>query len=287
MTIPFSISEGAAVFIPDGAELSQALARTTHLGVGAHHDDLEFMAFHGITECHGRKDRWFGGVTCTDGKGSSRNAAYAHFSQEELGEIRRREQEDAARIGGFGIMIQLGYPSARAIDPRSDSLEEDLLRILGATRPETVYTHNPADKHRTHIGVFAALLRALRRIPRAERPSRLIGCEVWRGLDWVADIEKIRMDVSGSEQLAEKINTVFASQIAGGKRYDIAVAGRRAANATFHEPREGDTATQVLLGMDLTPLLLDDSLGVLEFTRGFIRRFEDEVVAALSPYFSN
>lgn len=184
-------------------------------------------------------------------------------------------------------MIQLGYPSSRVVEPGSDCLEEDLFRILGATKPRIVYNHNPADKHRTHIGVFAALLRALRRIPRAERPERLIGCEVCRGLDWLPDGEKIRMDVSGRDELAQQINAVFASQIAvGGKRYDIVVAGRRAANATFYEPRAGDEATQVLVGMDLTPLLLDESLDVVKFTRGFIRRFEDEVVCALEPYFS-
>jgi LmbE family N-acetylglucosaminyl deacetylase len=52
---------------------SEALARITHLGIGAHQDDLEFMAFHGILACFRmRDDRWFGGVTCTNGAGSSR-----------------------------------------------------------------------------------------------------------------------------------------------------------------------------------------------------------------------
>ena len=285
MNLPLSNFQEASVFIPDGTNLNEALTRTTHLGVGAHHDDLEFMAFHGIAECYGRNDCWFGGVTCTDGKGSSRNGAYANLSPEELGEVRKREQEEAARIGGFGIMIQLGYPSARAVDPGSDSLEKDLFRILKASRPEIVYTHNPADKHATHIGVFASLLRAIRSMPLGERPKQLIGCEVWRDLDWMCDREKIRMDATGHDQLASELNAVFASQIDGGKRYDLAVIGRRAANATFYEPREGDAATQVLVGMDLTPLIVDDSLGVLKFTSERIRRFEDEVLSALTPYF--
>ena len=61
--------------------------------------------------------------------------------------------------------------------------------------------------------------------------------------------------------------------------------GRRAANATFYEPREGDASTQILVGMDLSPLLRDDSLDPVELTRGFIRRFENEVCTALSRYF--
>jgi hypothetical protein len=62
--------------------------------------------------------------------------------------------------------------------------------------------------------------------------------------------------------------------------------GRRAANATFHEPREGDASTQILVGIDLSPLLRDDSLEPVEFTRGYIRRFENEVTTALSRYFT-
>ena len=34
-----------------------ALKRITHLGIGAHQDDLEFMAFHGILECRASKDQ--------------------------------------------------------------------------------------------------------------------------------------------------------------------------------------------------------------------------------------
>ncbi|MFZ9933412.1 MAG: PIG-L deacetylase family protein, partial [Chthoniobacterales bacterium] len=252
------------LYVPDEIPAPECLERITHLGVGAHHDDLEFMAFHGIVECLGKADQWFGGVTCTDGKGSSRNGAFAGMSPEELAQTRSEEQLEAARIGAYGAMIQLDHPSARATNPADPTLRDELFQILRATRPGTVYTHNPADKHATHIGVFAALLQALRLLPAEERPVRCIGCEVWRDLDWMGDSEKIRMDVSGHEALAEKLNAVFVSQIAGGKRYDLAVTGRRAANATFHEPREGDTSTQILLGMDLSPLLRDDSLDPVE-----------------------
>ena len=276
----------AQVFVPDALPLPDAASRVTHLGVGAHHDDLEFMAFHGIVECMNRKDRWFGGVTCTDGRGSSRSGVFANMTPEELGGVRASEQNIAAEIGQFGLMVQLGYPSSSVTGPADTRLREDLIRVLKATQPEVIYTHNPADKHRTHLGVFASLLHSLRTLPLAERPKQLIGCEVWRDLDWMLDSEKVRMDVSGHDDLAHRLNTVFASQIVGGKRYDLAVAGRRSANATFFEPREGDESTQILVGMDLTPLIQDDSLSVLEFTRQAIHRFEESVCTALSPYFS-
>jgi len=67
-----TLNPRARLMIPDGLAAPEALRRTTHLGIGAHQDDLEFMAFHGILACYDQKDRWFGGVTITDGRGSSR-----------------------------------------------------------------------------------------------------------------------------------------------------------------------------------------------------------------------
>ena len=275
----------AQIFIPDGNPLPEAASRITHLGVGAHHDDLEFMAFHGIVHCLDSSDRWFGGVTCTDGKGSSHSGVIAQMTPEELGKVRASEQNEAASIGQYGLMVQLGYPSSAVTNPSDTRPREDLIRILKATHPDVIYTHSPADKHRTHLGVFASLLHALRSLPASERPKQLIGCEVWRDLDWMLDSEKVRMDVSGHDDLANRLNAVFASQIVGGKRYDLAVTGRRSANATFYEPREGDESTQVLVGIDLTTLILDDSLSVVEFMRQVIRRFEESACTALNPYF--
>jgi len=52
----------ADVFVPDDLEPVAALARTTHLCVAAHQDDIEIMAYHGIAECFGQSDMWFSGV---------------------------------------------------------------------------------------------------------------------------------------------------------------------------------------------------------------------------------
>ena len=72
----------AGIFIPDGKPEAEALPRITHLGVGAHQDDLEFMAFHGILECFAHDEHWFGGVTCTNGAGSARQGPYAKCSND-------------------------------------------------------------------------------------------------------------------------------------------------------------------------------------------------------------
>jgi LmbE family N-acetylglucosaminyl deacetylase len=276
----------AEVFIPDGNAVPEALARVTHLGIGAHQDDLEFMAFHGIIACFGREDKWFGGVTCTNGKGSSRTGPYAELSDEQIAAIRRQEQNKAAAIGQFGAMIQLDYASSAVKSSAATDLKNDLKAIIAATQPEVVYTHNPADKHERHIGVVVAALQAMRELPREKRPKQVIGCEVWRDLDWLLDSEKVVMDVSGHDDLAAALNGVFKSQIAGGKRYDLATLGRRAANATFLESHATDLASQVIFGMDLTPVVADDSKDIVDFVCGHIERFQADVRQKLAERLS-
>jgi hypothetical protein len=85
------------------------------------------------------------------------------------------------------------------------------------------------------------------------------------------------MDVSGRDNLAAALNGVFDSQIAGGKRYDLATAGRRASNATFFESHATDKATQLIFGMDFTPLVVDETADVADYVCGFIRKFEADV----------
>ncbi len=267
----------AEIFVPDGKPVAEALARITHLGIGAHQDDLEFMAFHGILNCFASEKNCFGGVICTNGSGSARTGPYADFTDAQMMEVRRREQNAAAMIGRYGVMLQLDHPSSVVKSPTDIGLKEDLKKILTATRPEVVYTHNPADKHDTHIGVVIATLQAMRELPREQRPQRVWGCEVWRALDWLPDADKVMMDVSGRDNLAAALDGVFDSQIAGGKRYDLATAGRRAANATFFESHATDKTTQLIFGMDLTPLVVDENADIVNYVCDFIGKFQADV----------
>jgi len=267
----------ARAFVPDGKPVAEALQRITHLGIGAHQDDLEFMAFHGILECFASEQKWFGGVTCTNGAGSSRTGVYAQITDAQMMDVRRTEQDHAAIIGRYAAMIQLDYPSSAAKSATDPALKDDLRQILTATQPEVVYTHNPADKHDTHIGVVIAALQAIREIPRELRPKKVIGCEGWRNLDWLNDADKVLMNVGGRDHLAAALNGVFDSQIAGGKRYDLATLGRRAANATFLESHATDKTNQLIFGMDLTPLVVDETMELIQFVTRLIRAFEDDV----------
>jgi LmbE family N-acetylglucosaminyl deacetylase len=273
----------ARVFVPDGTEPAAALARTTHLGIGAHQDDLEFMAFHGILECfHHRDNRWFTGVTCTDGAGSPRAGLYADYTAEQMKAVRVQEQDAAAVVGRFSAMLQLDHPSSAIKSASDTTLRDDLVAILRATRPEVVYTHNLADKHDTHIAVVVPVIQAIRALPMEQRPRKVYGCEVWRGLDWMLDDSKVALNVGGADNLAAALNGVFDSQISGGKRYDLAVMGRRCANATFYDSHATDDLQQATYAMDLTPLITQDHTDIVTFVLGHIRQFENDVAAKVA-----
>jgi hypothetical protein len=93
----------------------------------------------------------------------------------------------------------------------------------------------------------------------------------------------VLMDVSGRDNLAAALNGIFDSQISGGKRYDLATLGRRAANATFFSSHSVDSSSQLIFGLDLTPLVKDDSLGISDYICRFIAEFQDDVRRKLQP----
>jgi LmbE family N-acetylglucosaminyl deacetylase len=270
------------IYVPDGSAAEAALTRTTHLAIGAHQDDLEFMAFHGILECFGRDDRHFTGVTVTNGAGSARNGIYAHYTDEEMQNVRRLEQKKAAVVGEYSAHIFLDYTSAEVKDGKNLPVVLDLKGIVAAARPQVIYTHNLADKHDTHVAVVLRTIQALRDLPREARPDRVYGCEVWRDLDWLVDADKIVFDVQAHENLAMSLAGVFDSQISGGKRYDLATMGRRRANATYLASHAVDQTTAASFAVDLTPLVQNEELDPAEFILEFIDRFKNDVCTRLA-----
>jgi LmbE family N-acetylglucosaminyl deacetylase len=280
-----SLSQSNAdIFVPDGSTEAAALERTTHLAIGAHQDDLELMAAHGVMECFQNTERWFSGVVVTDGGGSARDYEYKAYDDEQMMAVRRLEQRKAAYVGEYSAMLQLAHPSRAVKDASAPAVVADLTAILRATRPELVYTHNLADKHDTHVAVCLRVLAACRALPAAERPQRIIGCEVWRDLDWLCDADKVVMPVDRHENLHAALMGVFDSQITGGKRYDLATAGRRRAHATYFESHGTDQHSSLIWGMDLTSLL--EGADPAQLVSNYIARFESEIVnriAKLSP----
>jgi LmbE family N-acetylglucosaminyl deacetylase len=267
----------AELYIPDGVAEKDALARTTHLGVSAHQDDIEIMAMGAILACFGQPDKRFSCVIATDGAGSPRNGIYERYSDAEMMSVRRVEQKKAALVGDYGFCAFLDYPSKEIKSGKEDGPAADLQAIFEAARPEAVYLHNLCDKHDTHVGTALRAIRALRAMPKEARPKKLYGCEVWRDLDWMQDIDKVVFNCSGHENVQAALLGVFDSQIAGGKRYDLATLGRRRAHATYHQSHSVDAAEMLNFGMDLTALIENDGLDPLEYALAHIRRFEDEV----------
>jgi LmbE family N-acetylglucosaminyl deacetylase len=276
--------ETAEVFVPDGLPVEEALARSTHMAVGAHQDDLEIMAFSGILECFQRDDKWFTGVVVTNGSGSPRDDLYRDYTDAEMRVIRRKEQKKAAIVGEYAAQVLLDHPSSAVKSPSDGSPVKDLIALFRAAKPAVLYTHNLADKHDTHVAVTLRVIEALRSLPREERPLKVYGCEVWRGLDWMVDEDKVTFDVTGHENLQAALLGVFDSQICGGKRYDLATMGRRRANATYFASHGVDVATGMIYAMDLTPLIADTKESVFAYVQGFADRFAQDVIARLARF---
>lgn len=261
------------IFIPKNTDAVQTLKKTTHLAVSAHQDDIEFMAYHGILECFMKEDKNFSAVIVTDGSGSPRSGIYADCSNEHMMTIRKKEQKTAAIIGDYAAQIFLDLPSSVVKDKSDRKAVDELKEVISKTRPDVIYTHNPADKHDTHVAVTLRLITALKELNYI--PKAFYGCEVWRGLDWVCDNEKISLDVSERPNLEAALLGVFDSQISGGKRYDLAVTGRRLANATFSESHGVDNAEKLIYAINLLPIL--EGGDICEYITGYIDRFKQDV----------
>jgi LmbE family N-acetylglucosaminyl deacetylase len=272
----------ADVFVPDGGDPDAALKRTTHLCVSAHQDDIEIMAYHGVAECFGRQDRWFSGVVVTNGAGSPRSGIYGQYTDEQMQRVRLVEQRKAAYVGDYACQIQLGFTSAQVKNPVETAVVDDLKSILLASKPEVVYLHNLADKHDTHIGVALRCIAALRAVRDQVKPKKVYGCEVWRDLDWLPDEDKQALPASARSNIAAALVGVFDSQVTGGKRYDLATAGRRLAHATYFASHGTDQESAINFAMDLTPLIDHPELPVAEYVLGFVDKFRADVERRLA-----
>ena len=276
--------ETAEIYVPDGTPVDQALPRTTHIGISAHQDDIEFMAYHGVLECFHQPGKGFMGVVVTNGAGSPRDGVYADFTDEDMQQVRRLEQKKAAFVGEYTAQALLMYTSSEVKDASNPDLVDDLKNILAQAKPEVVYTHNLADKHDTHVSTALRVIAAIRALPKDQRPKKVYGGEVWRDLDWMTDEDKVVLNVEAHENLAAALMGVFDSQISGGKRYDLATAGRRKAHATYHASHGLDTSTGLNFAMDLTPLIEDDTIDPETYVQSFIDRFANEVSGRVGKF---
>lgn len=267
-------NKDAILYIPDGAE--NELARTTDLCIAAHADDVEIMAYSAIAACYQTDTRFFSSVTVTDGAGAPRTGAYAHFTDDEMKRVRADEQMHAADIGQYAASVLLAFPSGQVKSDAGGHVSGDIAKVLLTARAETVYTHNLFDKHDTHVATALRTIEALRRIQDVYRAEHVYMLEVWRALDWLCDCDKTLLDTTPYPTLAKDLLGVYKSQIAGGKRYDLAAIGRRLANATFLESHVTDDCESLSYALDATAFVYSDTPAEA-FVQYYIDRFCTEV----------
>jgi LmbE family N-acetylglucosaminyl deacetylase len=277
-------SPDADIYVPGGSEPDAALSRVTHLCVAAHQDDIEIMAHAGICDALSQTGGAFGGVVVTNGAGSPRSGPYATFTDERMRAVRREEQREAARIGRYAIQIQLAHPSAEVKVPGNPRVVGDIAAIFSGCSPEVVYLHNPFDRHDTHIAVLARCIEAIRSLPLDRLPKRVYGCEVWRDLDWALDGDKIALDAGREPEMAMRLLAAFDSQIAGGKRYDLATIGRRTAHATFHTSHATDRFKGITWAIDLAPVIAPGGPDLETFAETVLARFRDDVLKRIRAF---
>jgi len=272
----------AEIFVPDGSSIDQALRRTTHVAIAAHPDDIEIMAYEGIATCYQKSNLWFTSVTVTNGSTAPRDFLYANYTNEEMVVTRRLEQRNAGHLGQYSAVIQLDYHSHEVRDEKSTSVYDDIVAILSTMKPKIVYIHNLADKHDTHIAVALNTIKALRALSSQYMPEAIIGCEVWRDLDWLVGDDKVAMDVSAHPNLASAMVALFDSQNSGSKRYDIASIGRRTANAVYHESHGTGGISMLSFGMDLKPLIENPKLNPADYASSLIENFKKDVTSRIT-----
>jgi len=273
-------NEKAEIYSPYYPDPLAVLPKTTDLCIGAHHDDLECMAYGPISQCYGNPDKHFTGVVVTDGATSPRSGLYADFTNDDMRKIRVIEQKTAAQIGRYLALAFLSYESEPVKDPTTRRLTEELKSIILTASPENLYTHNLADKHDTHVAVALHVIRALREIPPEKRPKKVVSMEVWRSLDWLCDEDKVVHDTGAFPNISSALVGIYDSQVSGGKRYDLATQGRRLANATFFASHAVDDFQSVEYGLDITDLVNSDAKPE-DFTAKYIDKFKDDVVSRI------
>lgn len=266
----------------DNVSRKEGLLRLTQLGVFAHQDDVEFIAYPGILDCFGREDEWFGAIVVTDGAGSPRNGLYAGISDEEMVVIRYKEQKKAAYVGEYGALVLLGNTSGQTNNQQNTSIAKSIENIVKETRVHTVYTHNPFDRHQTHVSVFFKTLDAIRALPEHKRPKKLLCGEMWRSLDWLSDKDKLVVDVSQKSNLSAALMGVFDSQISGGKRYDLAVDARRISNSTLDQSHVTDQTSRQMYFLDLSYLVENIDVDPI----AYLKRYTDRFVSDLYTMFT-
>ena len=187
------------------------------LVIAPHPDDAEFGVA-GTVARWVREGQEVVYIVCTDGEKGTTDRSY---TPEQLGRVRRREQQEAARVLGVREVIFLGYPDQGLED--SDAFRKHIVRLIRTYRPEIVATSDPYRRylwHRDHRVVGQVVMDAVFPYARDHLayPDLLAeGLEphkVREVLYWAAEDINHRCDITSTFVLKHKALRCHRSQIA-------------------------------------------------------------------------
>jgi glucosamine-6-phosphate deaminase len=244
--------------------LQAALAKTTHVGVGAHQDDIEIMAGPMLLK---NKDHWMN-IIVTDGAASKSilNGMATELTPKQLTDMRQREQREAARETGTPV-IQLKYPSAAVNGHMGEGKRQEAAFALGTLfsampKTEEVFGHNPIDKHATHLAVLAVQTAALR-AAQHKNLKNVYAMEVWGGLTGIPEAQLSMFVVEDGRDLAA-INTLigkYQSQIQGqGRDYAATTTARMVGHGGYvSNPHLNNPPEGMVIGLNITDFTKGES----------------------------
>ena len=224
------INPTADFFVPDGAAPDAALARTTHLCISAHQDDIEIMAYHGVAECFGRQGPLVHrrGGDQRRGQPALRHLRRLHRRRDAEG-ARCVEQRKAAFVGEYACQIQLGFTSARSEGRRAKPAVVEDLAADSARRQAgsaSICTTWPTSTTRTSSVTLRAIA-ALRAVPRREHAEESVR---------LRSVARPGLAAGRRQAGAAGLGALQHRRRAGGR---VRFAGDAAASATTWRPPAG------------------------------------------------
>lgn len=267
--------------------LIRALRNAKQLSAGAHPDDAEIMAGPMMLKAS-EENQWLT-LILTNGAASnnSLNEEFKDLTPEELTLRRQREQRQASAYAKVPL-IMCKFPSPAVTGDMGEEtlagVRETLSKLFASmTSLETVYAHQPFDKHATHKVSFARTIEALRTLS-DERLNAIEvkGMEVWGSLD-VCD-HRIRKIQIRNKQILRDWQTLIAfyeSQIAGqGRDYSLATIERAQGHAGYQtHPHGANPAEALLLAAELSDLVRDKECSLYEMLHTLAKETFDQKMA--------
>ena len=261
------------VYVPSKQPLKEVYAKSKHLAIVAHADDIEMLALRPITQ----RSQGFFGIVMGDNKGRPLKPEYKKVSLSKVQNIRESEQEKVARLAKYRGVAFLRLKSKDIKNVRKkEQVVKAIYELIKDMPLKEVYTHSLFDNHPTHVAVAEITIAALKKLPLANRPKAVYGMEVWGSLEWLPDRYKVAFDVSGSVAFIKKLLSFYKSQSYKGHRYDEALLARLKANAMFGKTHNFSTKKALVYGLDLLALLKKGSPSCKKYIEGIIEEFLKE-----------